>query len=252
MIDTVELSAEPERPGGPTTERLAHLGRLCAAGEFAAGLAHELHQPLCSIAIYADTCLRLLTTRGVDPTVLHDALGDVRREAMRAAAVSKQLRRFVRKQGPAVRPVGIIPLVDHALAMTEYDAHNQKVATRNCIDASVPPVMVEPVQIEQVLYNLVRNALDALCSQRPPSPEILVEARPRDPGMLEIDVTNSGGPVPPEVRQHMFEPFFSTKENGLGVGLFLARTIITAHRGTIECLSNSERTTLRFTLPVAV
>jgi signal transduction histidine kinase len=231
--------------------RFDQLGRLCAAGELAAGFAHELQQPLCSIAIYADTCLRLLNDPGFDRSVLQDALGDVRREATRAATVIKQLRRFVLRRAPAVRLVRIGPIVDRALAMTDYEAKHRGVAIRVRIDALLPSVLVEPVQIEQVVYNLVRNALDAIAAHRSPSPELVIEARLRGGGWLEVDVDNPGGPVPERIRKQMFEPFFSTKRDRLGVGLYLARAIVAAHRGTIECLSNTERTTLRFTLPIA-
>jgi len=251
MKKTMFLPSRRGTKGGPKGERLAHLGRLCAAGELAAGFAHELHQPLCSIALYADTCLRLLNTRGVEPAVLRDALGDVRREAMRAAAVIKQLRRFVRKQAPNVKPVQLGPIVDNAVAMTDYDARHLGVATRVSIAPGLPPVLAEPVQIEQVVFNLVRNALDAITSIKPPRPELTIEARVRDGVRIEVDVSNTGGPVPEPVREQMFQPFFSTKRDGLGVGLFLARAIVTAHQGTIECLSTPVGTTFRFTLPVA-
>jgi len=235
----------------PQSASLAHLARVCAAGELAAGFAHELHQPLCAITLYADTCMRILQTRDLEPSVLRDTFADVKRQAMRAAALIKQLRRYVRLQAPAARVVRIADMIDRVLTLTDYEAANLGILTRVSIDASLPTVLAEPVQMEQVLHNLVRNAIDAIASDQPTIREVVIEARPLDTGWVEMDVLNSGGPIPKNTRQNMFRPFFTTKPEGLGMGLYVARLIMTAHHGTVECIPCLKGTTMRITLPTA-
>ena len=220
-------------------------------GEIAASFAHELHQPLCAIALYADTCLRLLEAPSAVPIEIREALTDVHRQALRASAIIKQLRRYVQRQAPAVKAVDIAEIVSNALALTDYDSRNLNASIQVRLEPSLPPVLAEQIQIEQVLHNLIRNALEAGAMNPPSDRQIVIEGKRHDPESIEINVYNAGKPLSEATKQQMFRPFFTTKPEGLGIGLYIARLIVTAHHGSIECIPESKGNTMRVILPAA-
>ncbi len=230
---------------------LSHFGRLCAAGELAAGISHELQQPLTAINIYADTCLRLLASTNRNDVEIAQALHDVQAQVTRAATIIKRLRRFVRRQPPSVEKVRLRDAVDNVLVLLEIEAHAIGAIIEVKLDASLPFVLGDPIQIEQVVLNLMRNGIEAV-ADLPGTQKITMSASVVDGNTIVFEVCNFGPPIPESVRRNLFQPFFTTKKEGLGMGLYIARMIVEAHRGTIECTSDQTRTCFVVQLPTSL
>jgi two-component system sensor kinase FixL len=213
---------------------LAHVSRVSLAGEMAAGLAHELSQPLSAIIAYARGCLRLLAGPVPEPALLHEGIDEVVQQAERAADVLDRLREFVRG-GEFRRTLTEINLViDGAVSLVRSEATQQEVEIEATIDPGLPVVLADPVQIEQVLLNLLRNAMDAMEAANTERRSIIVETRRSGKHAIEISVADSGPGVAPEMTDTIFEPFITTKPLGMGMGLSISRAIIESHGGNIR------------------
>jgi C4-dicarboxylate-specific signal transduction histidine kinase len=213
---------------------LAQFSRLSLAGEMAAGLAHELGQPLTAIAAYGRGCLRLLAGPAPEPAMLHEGMLGAVQQAERAGDILDRLREFVR--GGACRRtfVGVSPLVDTAVSLARIEATQHEVEIRSRIDPALPPVLADHIQIEQVLLNLLRNAIDAIETADTGRRLIVVEARRKNRCGIEISVADSGPGVVEDVAGKIFEPFVTTKSLGMGLGLSISRSIVESHGGSLR------------------
>ena len=213
---------------------LAHVARISLAGEMAAGLAHELSQPLTAITAYGRGCLRLLTAPMTEPELLHEGITEVVQQAERAGDVLDRLREFVRggENRRALTEVG--PLIDAALSLIRMEAMQQQVEIEAMIDPGLPAVLADRVQIEQVLLNLLRNAMDAMEAVNSKPRSVIVEARRNSKHAIEISVADSGPGVAAEVEDTIFEPFITTKPLGMGMGLSISRAIVESHGGSLR------------------
>ena len=200
----------------------------------AAGLAHELSQPLTAITAYARGCLRLLAGAMSEPALLHEGMTDVVQQAERAGDVLDRLREFVRGGEYRRVPTVVEPLIDAALSLTRVEAMRQEVEIEARIAPDLPTVVADRVQIEQVLVNLLRNAMDAMETANTERRSIVVEARRKGNHAIEISVADSGPGVAPEVIDTIFEPFVTTKPQGMGMGLSISRSIIDSHGGRLR------------------
>ena len=227
---------------------LARLSRLTAMGEMASTLAHEINQPLSAIANYLQGCGRLL--EGIEhPNArkIHDALGETTHQTLRAGQIIRQLREFVARGETEKRPENINKLVEEASALALVGAKEQGVRTVFRFDTRTGPVLVEKVQIQQVLLNLMRNAIEAM--QGCPRKELVVETVLLDHGMVEVRVADTGSGLAEEIAPRLFQPFVTTKPAGMGVGLSISKRIIEAHGGEIWAEPNPGGGTLfHFTL----
>jgi two-component system sensor kinase FixL len=211
---------------------LARLSRLTAMGEMASTLAHEINQPLSAIANYLQGCRRLL--EGIEhPNApkIHDALSETTHQTLRAGQIIRQLREFVARGETEKRPENINKLVEEASALALVGAKEQGVKTIFRFDTRTSPVLVEKVQIQQVLLNLIRNAIEAMqgCARK----ELVVETALLDQGMVEVRVADTGSGLAEEIVPRLFQPFVTTKPAGMGVGLSISKRIIEAHGGRI-------------------
>jgi len=213
---------------------LAHVSRVSLAGEMAAGLAHELSQPLTAITAYARGCLRLLAGAMSEPALLREGMTEVVQQAERAGDVLDRLREFVRGGEYRRVPTVVEPLIDAALSLTRVEAMQQEVEIEARIAPDLPTVVADRVQIEQVLVNLLRNAMDAMETANTERRSIVVEARRKGNHAIEISVADSGPGVAPEVIDTIFEPFVTTKQQGMGMGLSISRSIIDSHGGRLR------------------
>ena len=213
---------------------LAHVARVTLAGEMAAGLAHELSQPLTAILGYARGCLSLLAAMEPDRALIRDAVAEVVLQAERAAEVIDRLRKFIR--GGAHREViaAIKPLIDAAVSFARREAMQQKVKIQVSIDPNLPPINADPIQIEQVLLNLLRNAMEAMQGAGTERRSIVIEARGNGRQEVEISVSDSGPGIPAEVKDTIFESFVTTKASGMGMGLSISHSIIESHGGILR------------------
>jgi two-component system, LuxR family, sensor kinase FixL len=227
---------------------LARLSRLTAMGEMASTLAHEMNQPLSAIANYLQGCGRLI--EGVDhPSApkIRDALAETTKQTLRAGHIIRQLREFVARGESEKRPEDINKLVEEASALALVGARDEGVRPIFRFDTRLGPVHVEKVQIQQVLVNLIRNAIEAMhgCERR----ELLVKTESADDGMVEVSVADTGTGLSEEIVARLFQPFVTTKPTGMGVGLSISKRIVEAHGGEMWAEPNPQGgARFRFTL----
>jgi two-component system sensor kinase FixL len=211
---------------------LARLSRLTAMGEMASTLAHEMNQPLSAIANYLQGSLRLLD--GFDQPgarKVSDALAEATKSTLRAGEIIRRLREFVARGEMERRPENVNKLVEEASALALVGAREQGVKAVFRWDASVGPVLVEKVQVQQVLLNLIRNAIEAM--QNSERKELVVKTGLSENGMIEISVADTGCGIDKEIEPRLFQPFVTSKPAGMGVGLSISRRIIEAHGGEL-------------------
>src|SRR5215472_8733213 len=213
---------------------LAHVSRVSLAGEMAAGLAHELSQPLTAIIAYARGCLRLLAGPVPEPALLREGIDEVVQQAERAGDVLGRLREFVRGGEFRRALTEIKPVIDAAVSLVHSEALHQEVEIEATIDPGLPVVLADPVQIEQVLLNLLRNAMDAMEAVNIERRSIIVEARRKGKHAIEIAVADTGPGVASQMTDTIFEPFITTKPLGMGMGLSISRAIIESHGGKLR------------------
>jgi len=218
----------------------------------AAGLAHELSQPLTAIIAYTRGCLRLLAGTVPEPALLHEGMAEVVQQAERAGDVLDRLREFVRGGEFRRALIEIKPVIDAAVNLVHSEAMQRDVEIKAKIDPSLPIVLADPVQIEQVLLNLLRNAMDAMEAANTERRSIIVEARRPGKHDVEISVADTGPGVAYEMIDTIFTPFVTTKPLGMGMGLSISRAIIEAHGGQLRLARRScSGAIFIFTLPTA-
>ncbi len=228
---------------------LARLARLNELGEMASTLAHELNQPLSAIANYAQGCTRLL--RDMDEAVsvrMREALEEISRQSLRAGRIIRHLREFVMRGETEKAPEDIRKLVEEAGALALVGSRERGVRSVFDFEPGAEMVMADRVQIQQVLINLMRNAMDAMRDSE--RRNLNVRIAPGMPGEIVVEVADTGPGVSEEVAPQLFRPFVTTKAGGMGIGLSLSKRIIEAHGGEIDVVRNENGgATFRFTLP---
>jgi two-component system, LuxR family, sensor kinase FixL len=232
---------------------LVHISRLTAMGEMASALAHELNQPLSAIANYMKGSRRLLENRSDDGApLLRDAMDKAGEQALRAGQIIRRLRDFVARGESERRVEDVKKLVEEASALALVGAKDRDVRVRFEFAPQLDYVLADKVQIQQVLLNLMRNAIEAM--EEAPRRELLIATAPAKDNakdnMVEILVGDTGSGIAPEISAQLFQPFVTTKRQGMGVGLSISRTIIEAHGGSIAARANPGGGTIfSFTLP---
>ena len=216
---------------------LLHISRLSTMGEMASALAHELNQPLSAVVNYLQGSRRLLKSIPDDraPQIM-DAMDKAAEQALRAGQVIHRLRDFVARGETEKRIESIKKLVEEASALALIAAKDQSVRMNLQHDPSIDLVLVDKVQIQQVLLNLLRNALEAM--QTSERRELIVCTSPAENNMVAVDVADTGCGIAPEITAQLFKPFVTTKRQGMGIGLSISRTIIESHGGQITVKPN--------------
>lgn len=228
---------------------LVHVSRLTAMGEMASALAHELNQPLAAISNYMKGSRRLLAGSS-DPNTpkVESALDRAAEQALRAGQIIRRLRDFVSRGESEKRVESLSKLIEEAGALGLAGAREQNVQLRFSLDPDADLVLADRVQIQQVLVNLFRNALEAM-AQSPRRELVVANTRVGD-DMIEVEVSDTGSGFRDDVIPNLFQTFFTTKDTGMGVGLSISRSIIEAHGGRMWAESNAAGgATFRFTLP---
>lgn len=226
---------------------LIHVSRLTSMGEMASALAHELNQPLSAIASYMKGSVRLLDSEAPDLDRIRAALTAAGEQALRAGEIIRRLRGFVGKGEAAMRIEALPKLVEEAGALAMMGARDSGVRLEFNLSPKVGPVMADKVQVQQVVLNLMRNAVEAMSES--PVRNLTVEANPLEGGWVEVLIADTGPGLAPEVLERLFQPFVTTKAEGMGVGLSICRTIIEAHGGELTAGNRPEGgAVFRFTL----
>jgi two-component system sensor kinase FixL len=230
---------------------LVHISRLSAMGEMASTLAHELNQPLTAIANYMKGSSRIIGDLQFDRAeLLKSALDKSAEQAIRAGEIIRRLRDFV-SRGESERSLeSLSKVIEEASALALVGAKESNIRVRMLLSAPADLVLVDKIQIQQVLLNLIRNAIDAMKGSS--KKDLTIYKEPSDEGMITISIVDTGGGIQPEVREQLFQPFVTTKPEGMGVGLSISRTIVDSHGGKLWADDNPGGGSIfRFTLPTA-
>ena len=251
---------QAEELAAQQAERAQTASRLITMGEMASSVAHELNQPLTAISNYCNGMISRIKSQGIKESDLLGALDKTAHQAQRAGQIIHRIRSFVKRSEPNRSPSDVTAIVSESLELAEIELRRRHVRLSHYVAARLPLLMVDPILIEQVLINLMKNAAESIDNANRPSDRRHVELRvvPRQldgQQVVEFSVTDTGQGLPPEVIDRVYEAFFSTKVEGMGIGLNLCRSIIESHEGRIaaENLYNADEVTgcrFSFWLPV--
>jgi PAS domain S-box-containing protein len=229
---------------------LAHVSRLNIMGEMAATLAHELGQPLSATLNYLHGCQLRLASESYDTELFHSAITQAIRHAEQAGAIVKHMRQFVRRAEPASVPTQINAIVEEMIGFLDFERRQLGVTMQLALSDSLPTLKVDPLEITQVMLNLLKNGIEAM-SETPVGERLLeVTTKWDQRRWVEVSVSDRGPGISKRELHQIFSPFFTTKQDGLGLGLAICRSIIEAHGGRLTAGGNIHGgTTFRFTLP---
>ncbi len=232
--------------------RLTHLTRVSTMGEMASSIAHEVNQPLAAIATYTQACTRMLNDGTTSTKEVLEILTRVTDEALRAGDIIHRVQDLARRRGSKRTVCNINELLRdlELLAVVDTRLHNVKLDLQ--LSNRLPLVLVDGIQIQQVVLNLIRNGVDAMVDQEFENRDIVVRTRLCDDGMVEVSVADTGCGLLPGSEEELFQPFFTTKRDGMGMGLSVSRSIVTSHGGQMWFSRNQDSgTTFFVTIPVA-
>jgi PAS domain S-box-containing protein len=214
-------------------DEIAHLNRVAAMGELTASLAHELNQPLAAILSNAQAARRLLSGEAVDLAQARECLSDIVADDKRAGEVIQRLRVLLKKGEPQASPVDLNQVVREAIRLVQNDALLRQASVKFEAFPDLPPVLGDRIQLYQVVLNLIINGLDATADRPPLDRWVLVRTAESDGVGVEVTVHDSGEGIAESDLARVFDPFFSTKREGLGMGLSISRSIVRSHGGRI-------------------
>ena len=231
---------------------LAHVARLSTVGEMVAELAHELNQPLSAISSYAQACKRLLSPGSPDQTEeLLASLNQVGEQADRAAEIIRRLRRFVKKTKPVQVVVDLNALIHDVTELMNIDARRASAEVAFELAQPLPPVVGDRIQLEQVLVNLMRNGFEAMRESQHGPRRLTIRTSSDGRQDITVDVSDNGAGIVPAEIDRVFDRFFTTKTDGMGMGLPISQSIIKNHGGRLWVTPNADRgSTFHFTLPI--
>ncbi|HTT97037.1 MAG TPA: PAS domain S-box protein, partial [Rhizomicrobium sp.] len=230
---------------------LFHTTRLTAMGQMTAAIAHEVNQPLTAIANYVSAARRTISALGDDASALKakELMSKAAEQALRAGAIIRNLRDFVEKRESHREPHDINKVITEAVALGMAGAAHTDVKIRLDLNASLAPVLIDKIQIQQVLLNLIRNSVEAMAATR--ERELALSTAPDEPGFISVTVADTGPGLPEQVAERLFKPFSTTKEQGMGIGLSICHSIVEDHGGLIWLLPDvTKGTAFRIRLPL--
>lgn len=231
-------------------DELAHVARVSAVGSLAAALAHELNQPLAAITNYMGAAQELVDGDISDPEMLRDAVSSAAEQALRAAEIVRRLRDFIARGETVQRVESLRKLVREASALALLGSGKNEIEVRVALEPAADLVFVDAIHVQQILFNLIRNALEAM--ETAPIKRLEILSSRMTGGMVELSISDSGSGLSPDVLANLFEPFRTTKSSGMGLGLSICRTLAEAQGGRISAGSSSAGgSRFAFTLPLA-
>jgi hypothetical protein len=265
MLIATDITARvrAEMQSAQQAQRAQVTSRLMTMGEMASSVAHELNQPLTAITNYCNGMVSRVKADAIAKDDLLVALEKTARQAQRAGQIIHRIRAFVKRSEPQRQPSSAAEIVEDAVELAGMELRRRNVAIQSYVAQRLPMLMVDPILIEQVVLNLLKNAAEAIDNADMPASRRHIELRvlarhmPDEGGSIEFSVTDKGPGLADEVIARLYEAFFSTKPDGLGIGLSLCRSIVESHRGRIraENLYNGPAVAgcrFSFTLPVDI
>src|SRR5258705_6606516 len=229
---------------------LAHVTRVSTVGELVASIAHEVNQPLGAIVTNGQACVRLLSRAVPDLDKSREVVRRMINDGMRASEVIKRIRDLLHKSPPEKAPLNINEIVQEVIALVSSDVIKSKVELKTELAVDLPLVEGDRIQLQQVILNLILNAKDAMSAVQTHPRKLLITSRKSTTGQVVVAVRDSGNGLDPKDADRIFDPFFSTKPEGMGLGLSISRTIIEDHQGTLWATPNEDKgATIQFALP---
>jgi C4-dicarboxylate-specific signal transduction histidine kinase len=234
-------------------EKLLLTSRLLTVGEMASTLAHEINQPLAAIASYNQGCVRRLRSGQWDAEEIATTLEKASAQAERAGQVIQRVREFLRNREPTRTAHDVNDVMSGVAKLVELEAEQAQVELKLKLHADLRPVLMDRIMVEQVVLNLVKNAIEAMKNTDQISRSLTMTTLPSSDDVVEVSVTDQGHGITAESEAELFKPFFTTKPEGMGIGLNICRSIVELHEGRLWFSRNvGAGSTFRFTLPVAV
>jgi PAS domain S-box-containing protein len=231
---------------------LARVSRLTTLGELTASIAHEVNQPIGAMATNAAACARWLAAKPPDMAEAQAALANIVADGKRAGEVIARIRALTKRQAPRMEPLDVNRKVREVLALAEHELKIHDIVIRADLAPQLPSVAGDRVQLQQVLLNLIVNAIEAMSGVHDRARELNIVTAAKDAGAVVVEVRDSGPGLDEEDTERLFEPFYTTKGEGIGIGLSISRSIVEAHGGRLWATSNEPYgAVFRFSLPVA-
>ena len=228
---------------------LARMARVTTVGELTASVAHEINQPLAAIVNNANACTRMLANQSPDIEELREAIADIAQSATRASEIVSHTRAFFKKTTQDKAQIDLNQIIHEVLSLTAAEAEKNHVAVQTELATGLPPVLGARVELQQVVLNLVMNGIEAMTSVKEER-KLHISSQPQEPGKVLVTVQDSGGGLDPQHAVHIFDSFFTTKPEGMGMGLPISRSIVEAHGGQLKLVPMPRQgATFQFTLP---
>ena len=219
----------------------AHTSRLLELGEMTSGIAHEINQPLAAITGYSAACLRILQSDAPDIALVTDTLEQIRNQGTRAGEIVQRMRQLTRKEEVKRAPVDLGVVLEEVLALVAHEVRSAGVEVTCDFDPELPAIRADLVQLEQVLLNLVRNAIEAMASEPEGARALVLRTSRPGPDEVRVEVSDTGCGLDEGSLARIFDTFYTTKTSGVGVGLSISRTIVEAHGGRLKAASEPGR-----------
>ncbi len=232
-------------------DKLTHMSRLSSMGEMASGFAHEVNQPLTAINNYAQACTRIIRHETPDMETLTDVMDKIEIQACRAGNIVSRIKNFVRKPQHVVEVIECNKMIRDIVTLAEVDTKDNNVNIHLDLTDNLPLIKVDPIQIQQVTLNLIRNAMEAMKNEDTRNIGVWVKTAKQDNQFIKVSVIDRGHGLKEEDERKLFTPFFSTKSSGMGIGLSVCHSIVEVHKGSLCYKRNPESGAIfEFTLPI--
>jgi PAS domain S-box-containing protein len=229
---------------------LAHVTRVTTMGELVASIAHEVNQPLGAIVIGGQACVRLLSREVPDLEKSREVIGRMINDGMRASEVIKRIRDLMHKTSAEKASLNINETIQEVIGLVSSDVLRSKIVLKADLQADLPPVLGDRIQLQQVILNMILNAKEAMSDEQMHPRELQITTRKSNSGSIVVAVRDTGHGLEAKDVERIFDPFFTTKAEGMGLGLSISRTIIEAHGGTLSAIPNDDKgATIQFSLP---
>jgi C4-dicarboxylate-specific signal transduction histidine kinase len=251
LLHQMEEQKRTEEALQVTRNELARVGRITTIGELTASIAHEVNQPLAAVVANADACVAWLSHENPNLAEARAAAERATQGATRASEVIVRIRSLINKATPEKTQVQINDVIQQTVALAEGQAQKNNVIIELKLAPDLPVILSDAIQLQQVIVNLIMNGIEAMSAITERPRRMLIGSEVQSGNQLRVSVQDSGGGVSPELMSRLFEPFFTTRSKGIGMGLPISRSIIEAHGGKLWAESSgSTGSTFQFTLPV--